>query len=76
MSLTIFNLTHFRCPDTIIMLKKKIRNTKKENIILVLSNDISTKWDIPLFCTFMKYQLISKKTIYKPYKFLIKKINL
>lgn len=76
MSLQILNLTNFRCPDTIMMLKKKIRHINKKNTILVLSNDISTKWDIPLFCTFMKYQLISKKILYKPYEFLIKKSNL
>ncbi|WP_428994167.1 sulfurtransferase TusA family protein [Buchnera aphidicola] len=56
------------------MLKKNIRHINEKHIILILSNDISTKWDIPLFCKFMKYQLISKKIIYLPYEFIIQKI--
>ncbi|WP_187306083.1 sulfurtransferase TusA family protein [Buchnera aphidicola] len=73
MLLKIFNLTKFKCPDTIIMVRKIIRNIHKKNIILILSNDISTKWDIPLFCKFMKYKLIKKKINNKPYQFFIQK---
>ncbi|QCI26079.1 sulfurtransferase TusA family protein [Buchnera aphidicola] len=73
MALTILNLTQFKCPDTIFMLKKNIRNLNNKNIILILTCDISTKWEIPLFCKFMKYQLITKEITYQPYKFLIKK---
>lgn len=73
MSLKILNLTNFRCPDTIIMLRKKIKIIHKKHIVLILTHDISTLWDIPLFCEFMQYQLIIKKTLYKPYQFLIQK---
>ncbi|WP_367671697.1 sulfurtransferase TusA family protein [Buchnera aphidicola] len=72
--ITILNLIHFRCPDTILMLKKKIKSINKKNEILVLTNDIATKWDIPRFCKFMNYKLININIKNVPYKFLIQKI--
>ncbi|WP_343182426.1 hypothetical protein [Buchnera aphidicola] len=73
MSLTILNLTRFQCPDTMIFFRKYLRRINKKNIILILSNDISIQWDMPLFCNCMNYILIKKITTKKPYYFFIKK---
>ncbi|MCW5197157.1 sulfurtransferase TusA [Buchnera aphidicola] len=73
MLLKILNLTHLRCPDTIIVIRKNIRNIQYGEKILILSNDISTTWDIPLLCNCMNYTLLKKNTHQKPYQFLIKK---
>ncbi|CAL4043119.1 Sulfur carrier protein TusA [Buchnera aphidicola (Phyllaphis fagi)] len=73
MFIKILNLTHFRCPDTIIIVRKNIRNLQLGKKILILSNDISTLWDIPLLCNCMNYTLLQKYIYKKPYKFLIKK---
>ncbi|CAL4323058.1 sulfurtransferase TusA family protein [Buchnera aphidicola] len=73
MLIKILNLTSFRCPDTMIYLKKNIKYIQFPEIVLIISNDISTTWDIPLFCNFMNYKLIKKYIKTKPYQFLIQK---
>ncbi|CAL4322721.1 sulfurtransferase TusA family protein [Buchnera aphidicola] len=75
MSLKIINLTNFNCPNTIIEFRKKIKNINCYDKILILSNDISTKWDIPLFCNHMNYKLIFNNFKKKPYQFLIQKFE-
>lgn len=73
MTFKILNLTNFQCPDTLVMLKKNIKNIHFNITILILTNDISTKWDIPLFCQFMNYNLLYKNVTNKPYYFCIQK---
>ncbi|VFP88568.1 Sulfur carrier protein TusA [Buchnera aphidicola (Cinara piceae)] len=68
----ILNLSGLRCPNVIITLRNKVRKTKKEEKILVLTNDKFSNKDIILFCRFMKHKLLSHSLKYIPYKYLIK----
>ncbi|QCI16109.1 sulfurtransferase TusA [Buchnera aphidicola] len=67
------NLIGLRCPEPIMMIRKTIRNMKDNQKILVLSDDLSTKRDIPNFCFFMKHTLLKLEIKIKPYRFLLKK---
>ncbi|CAL4323948.1 sulfurtransferase TusA [Buchnera aphidicola] len=52
------DLRNLRCPETIMLLRKKARNMNLGEYLLVISNDFSSKRDIPKFCRFMQYKLI------------------
>ncbi|WP_343152535.1 sulfurtransferase TusA [Buchnera aphidicola] len=52
------DLRNLRCPETVMLLRKKARNMNFGEYLLVISNDFSSKRDIPKFCQFMKYKLI------------------
>ncbi|ALD15378.1 sulfurtransferase [Buchnera aphidicola (Aphis glycines)] len=69
----VLNLIGLKCPEPIMVIRKTIRNAKKHETILVISDDPSTKRDIPYFCKFMKHQLIEHCTHIKPYRYLLKK---
>lgn len=69
----ILNLIGLRCPEPIMMIRKTLRKMKKHEKILVLSDDPSTKRDIPSFCYFMEHQLLENKIDNKPYSYLLKK---
>ncbi|QCI18406.1 MAG: sulfurtransferase TusA [Buchnera aphidicola (Aphis urticata)] len=69
----ILNLIGLKCPEPIMVIRKTIRKIKQHETILVLSDDPSTKRDIPYFCNFMKHQLIEHFTHVKPYRYLLKK---
>ncbi|QFQ32607.1 sulfurtransferase TusA [Buchnera aphidicola (Aphis fabae)] len=69
----ILNLIGLQCPEPIMMIRKTIRKIKQNETILVLSDDPSTKRDIPYFCNFMEHQLIEYFTHVKPYRYLLKK---
>ncbi|QCI18970.1 sulfurtransferase TusA [Buchnera aphidicola] len=69
----MLNLIGLRCPEPIMIIRKNIRKIKKNETILVLSDDPSTKRDIPHFCNFMEHQLIECLTSIKPYRYLLKK---
>ncbi|QIQ42018.1 MAG: sulfurtransferase TusA [Buchnera aphidicola (Microlophium carnosum)] len=69
----ILNLIGLRCPEPIMMIRKTIRNMKKNEKILVLSDDPTTKRDIPNFCYFMEHKLLTHEITVKPYRYLLKK---
>lgn len=62
-----------RCPEPIMMVRKKIRGMANGETLLVTADDPSTTRDIPSFCRFMDHQLIESQLSDKPYQFLIKK---
>lgn len=63
------------CPDPIILLRKKFREINPKDIILIFSDDITTKRDFIIFCNFMGHNLIDYFFEYLPYRFLIQKGN-
>ncbi|AYN24633.1 sulfurtransferase TusA [Buchnera aphidicola] len=69
----ILNLIGLRCPEPIMVIRKTIRKMKENEKVLVLSDDPSTKRDIPYFCHFMNHQLIDHFIHVKPYRYLLKK---
>lgn len=69
----VLNLVGLRCPDPIMLIRKKLRQMKINEKILVITDDPSTKRDIPYFCNFMKHELIDHTIHMKPYRYLLKK---
>ncbi|CAL4322858.1 sulfurtransferase TusA [Buchnera aphidicola] len=69
----IINLIGLRCPDTMLFLRKKLRSIKIGELILIISDDITTKREIPLLCNFFNYDLINSQTVKIPYSYFIKK---
>ncbi|AWH90357.1 sulfurtransferase TusA [Buchnera aphidicola (Melanaphis sacchari)] len=69
----ILDLTGLRCPEPIMIIRKTFRNMKKNEKILILTDDPATKRDIPNFCYFMKHELIESSIYIKPYRYLLKK---
>ena len=53
------NLVGLKCPEPIMILRKKIRLLKEGQIIHVLTDDFSSTRDIKIFCRFMKHILLS-----------------
>ncbi|QCI20576.1 sulfurtransferase TusA [Buchnera aphidicola (Brachycaudus cardui)] len=70
---TILNLIGLRCPEPIMVIRKTLRKMKKNEKILVVADDPSTKRDIPNFCYFMEHQLVEHEIKIKPYRYLLKK---
>lgn len=66
------NLLGLRCPEPIMILRKKIRKLKEGQIILVLTDDFSSTRDIKIFCHFMKHTLVSYSIQKKPHQHIIK----
>ncbi|WP_343188115.1 sulfurtransferase TusA [Buchnera aphidicola (Ceratoglyphina bambusae)] len=69
----VLDLRNYTCPDSIFFLRKKFRNMKKKEIILLLSYDPSIKRDIPIFCNFMNHKIIEIYTEKEPYKYILQK---
>jgi len=62
-----------RCPEPVMMIRKKIRQLTIGETLLITADDPSTTRDIPSFCRFMDHELITKLVNEKPYSYLIKK---
>ncbi|WP_343183433.1 sulfurtransferase TusA family protein [Buchnera aphidicola] len=69
----IFNLNGYRCPDTMLFLRKKLRSIKIGEIILIISDDITLKKEIVFLCNFSNFILLKSKTYKIPYSYIIKK---
>ncbi|WP_343153425.1 sulfurtransferase TusA [Buchnera aphidicola (Mindarus keteleerifoliae)] len=69
------DLRNFRCPENIMLLRKKVRNMNFGEYLLVISNDFSSKRDIPKFCQFMNCKLINVEKKNSTDYHLLKKNN-
>jgi tRNA 2-thiouridine synthesizing protein A len=72
----ILNLVNLRCPDPIMKLRAKLRQIKKNEIILIIADDPSTKREIPQLCCFMGHILLHSCINTIPYKYFLKKGNI
>ena len=79
MSTVFCNATHeldaigLRCPEPVMMVRKKVRLMADGETLLVSADDPSTTRDIPSFCRFMDHTLIASETEQTPYRYLIRK---
>ncbi|MGL5030710.1 MAG: sulfurtransferase TusA [Aeromonas sp.] len=62
-----------RCPEPVMMVRKKVRLMADGETLLVCADDPSTTRDIPSFCRFMDHTLIASETEQAPYRYLIRK---
>ncbi|MGL4932027.1 MAG: sulfurtransferase TusA [Aeromonas sp.] len=62
-----------RCPEPVMMVRKKVRLMADGETLLVSADDPSTTRDIPSFCRFMDHTLIASETAHIPYRYLIRK---
>jgi len=62
-----------RCPEPVMMIRKKIRQLSVGETLLISADDTSTTRDIPSFCRFMDHELVAKQVDTKPYVYLIRK---
>jgi len=62
-----------RCPEPVMMIRKKIRELDSGELLHITADDPSTTRDIPSFCRFMDHELVLVQTDNKPYSYLIKK---
>ncbi|WP_414734430.1 sulfurtransferase TusA [Buchnera aphidicola] len=72
----ILNLVNLRCPDPIMKIREKLRKIKKNEVILIIADDPSTKREIPQLCLFMGHTLIHSDINKIPYQYLLKKGNI
>lgn len=62
-----------RCPEPVMMVRKKVRLMADGETLLVSADDPSTTRDIPSFCRFMDHTLVASETEQVPYRYLIRK---
>ena len=62
-----------RCPESVMMVRKKVRLMAEGETLLVSADDPSTTRDIPSFCRFMDHTLVASETEQAPYRYLIRK---
>ena len=62
-----------RCPEPVMLIRKKIREIQSGELLLVIADDPATTRDVPSFCQFMEHHLIASQTETKPFQYLIKK---
>ena len=62
-----------RCPEPVMMIRKKMRELEVGDTLLVTADDPSTTRDIPSFCRFMDHELVDSQVASKPYKYVLKK---
>ena len=67
------NAIGLRCPEPVMMVRKKVRLMAEGETLLVSADDPSTTRDIPSFCRFMDHTLIASETEQTPYRYLIRK---
>ena len=62
-----------RCPEPVMMVRKKIRELAIGETLLISADDPSTTRDIPSFCRFMEHELVAQQIEQPPFLYLVKK---
>lgn len=62
-----------RCPEPLMLVRKKVREIKSGELLYVTADDPSTTRDFPQFCLFMQHELVGSQTDDMPYWYLIRK---
>lgn len=62
-----------RCPEPVMMIRKKIRSIETGETLAIIADDPATTRDVPSFCRFMEHELLTQQVDEKPYCYLIKK---
>lgn len=62
-----------RCPEPIMLLRRKIRQLQLGETVLVIADDPATTRDIPNFCEYMDHTLVQSSVQSQPYEYLVKK---
>ncbi|XQW85154.1 sulfurtransferase TusA [Thalassotalea piscium] len=62
-----------RCPEPVMLIRKKIREINQGELLLVIADDPATTRDVPSFCQFMDHHLVASQIEIKPFHYLIKK---
>ncbi len=62
-----------RCPEPVMMVRKKVRYMAEGETLLIIADDPATTRDIPSFCQFMDHTLVASQTDNLPYQYLFKK---
>ncbi|MCH2057021.1 MAG: sulfurtransferase TusA [Thalassotalea sp.] len=62
-----------RCPEPVMMIRKKIRTMNKGETLMIKADDPSTSRDVPSFCRFMEHALLEQNIEQLPYTYIIKK---
>lgn len=65
--------TGLRCPEPVMMVRKKMRDITSGETLLIIADDPSTTRDIPSFCRFMDHELMAQEIAEVPFRYLIKK---
>lgn len=60
-----------RCPESLMMVRKVVRNMTEGQTLLIITDDPTTTRDIPDFCQFMKHTLLAQATEQPPYRYLL-----
>lgn len=69
------NALGLRCPEPVMMVRKKMRELNTGENLLIHADDPSTARDIPSYCRFMEHELVCSQTDTIPFSFVIKKGN-
>ncbi len=62
-----------RCPEPVMMVRKRVRAMQEGETLLILADDPATTRDIPSFCRHMDHALLASDTTELPYRYLIRK---
>ncbi|MBL6735268.1 MAG: sulfurtransferase TusA [Shewanellaceae bacterium] len=62
-----------RCPEPLMLMRKKMREIKVGELLLLITDDPATARDIPDYCQHMNQTLVQADMSQLPYHFLLKK---
>jgi tRNA 2-thiouridine synthesizing protein A len=62
-----------RCPEPVMMIRKKMRELASGESLTVLADDPSTQRDVPKFCQFMDHKLLDQQQKENQFIFVIEK---
>lgn len=67
----ILNLVGLRCPEPIMLIGQLIRNMESGQVLLIITDDPSSRREISNFCKFLGHVLLEFYVDQLPYRYLL-----
>jgi tRNA 2-thiouridine synthesizing protein A len=69
------DVSGLRCPEPLMVVRNKIMDMESGRVLKVTATDLTTTWDIPNYCKYLKHELLRQEEHDKIYSFWIRKGN-
>jgi tRNA 2-thiouridine synthesizing protein A len=62
-----------RCPEPLMVVRNRMMDMTRGQVIKVIATDPSTSWDFPKFCKFLNHEMLRTEEDEKEYRYWIRK---
>ena len=62
-----------KCPEPLMVVRNKMMDIEKGQVMMVVATDPSTSWDFTNYCKFLNHEMVHQESSKTEYRYWIRK---